>query len=227
LNRGPLVPQTVRAVGRGVRPRGAKWLLCSEFVSAARDFAAFLHELLFGRLCPERVREDCRSLAHNWPAFVSFPVGGNTLERDLDLAARETLLDHLERRRGGLEQAQWNAPALTVAAQAFLLPVLTNRGIDHWARLVILLAGVAAVVAALLSLLRLRSREPLFSEAFAHYSKGVIPDIRAISPEMQAIERPKRSGPRWLQRLRPPYVAWSVALLLFAAADLVAYSLTV
>jgi hypothetical protein len=39
-----------------VVPRGAKWLLCSEFVSAPRHFAAFLHEPLFGRLCPECAR---------------------------------------------------------------------------------------------------------------------------------------------------------------------------
>jgi hypothetical protein len=56
LNSGPLVPQTVRAVGRGVLPRGAKWPLCSEFVPAPWQFAAFLDAPFFGRLCPQRAR---------------------------------------------------------------------------------------------------------------------------------------------------------------------------
>src|SRR5829696_1959724 len=40
---------------------------------------------------------------------------------------RNAILDHLDRRRIGVEQAMWQAPALTVAAQAFLLRVLTDR----------------------------------------------------------------------------------------------------
>jgi len=76
------------------------------------------------------------------------------MERDPKLEGSETLLDHRERRRGGLEQAQWNAPALTIAAQAFLLPVLTNQNISSAARAVILAAGIAAVLAALASLWR-------------------------------------------------------------------------
>jgi len=154
---------------------------------------------------------------------------GDTLERYPEGVARETLLDHLERRRSGLEQAQWNAPALTVAAQAFLLPVLTNRGIDGWGRFVILLAGVAAVAEALFSLLRLRSREVWFSEVFAHYSDKFMPDIRA---SRDLPRKPPERPPLWLDsrlqkwgdRLGPPYFAWALALTLFFAADIVAYA---
>jgi hypothetical protein len=63
----------------------------------------------------------------------------------------------------------WHAPALTITAQAFLLIVLTDRGVDAWARLAILAAGVLAIVAALLSLLRLRAREVQYSRVIAHF----------------------------------------------------------
>jgi hypothetical protein len=156
----------------------------------------------------------------------------DTLERDDPKArGRELLLDHLERRRGGIEQAQWQAPALTVAAQAFLLPVLTNRDIDGWARFVILLAGVVAVLAALASLLRLRSREIFFSEVFAYYSDELMPDIRASSEVPRKAPRSAngldKHLQRWSDHFGPPYLAWCIALLLFAAADVVAFALTV
>jgi hypothetical protein len=44
------------------------------------------------------------------------------------------LLDQLERRRHAHDQAQWQAPALTIAGQAFLLQVLADEGLDCVAR---------------------------------------------------------------------------------------------
>jgi hypothetical protein len=149
---------------------------------------------------------------------------------------RETLLDHLERRRSGLEQAQWQAPALTVAAQAFLLPVLTNQSISGAARAVILAAGFAAVIAAVMSLWRLRSREVMFSEVFAHYSEQLMPDIRAGSElprkppagrTARRFDKLDKRVQKWCDGFGPPYLAWSFALMLFGIADLVAYLITV
>jgi hypothetical protein len=48
--------------------------------------------------------------------------------------AERVFLEHLERRRGELAVAQWQAPGLTIAAQAFLLQVLANTNIDPSAR---------------------------------------------------------------------------------------------
>ena len=48
-----------------------------------------------------------------------------TTERD----SEEILLDHLESRRGELAEAQWHAPGLVIAAQAFLLQVLTDASV--------------------------------------------------------------------------------------------------
>ena len=111
----------------------------------------------------------------------------------------------------------------------FLAPGVRRWWNDGTARLVILLAGVAAVAAALLSLLRLRSREAWFSELFAGYSE-LIPDIRASSglkgkpPErVNALDKGLQG---WSEHFGPPYVPWGIALLVFAAADVVAFALT-
>ena len=72
-----------------------------------------------------------------------------------------TFLALLEGRRNSIEQSMWQAPTLTIAAQAFLLGVLTDSTISDRARLAILVAGIAACVAAILALIRLRSREIL------------------------------------------------------------------
>jgi hypothetical protein len=91
------------------------------------------------------------------------------------------LLDHLERRRNTFDQSMWQAPGLTIAAQAFLLTVLTDSGISTTARACILAAGISAVSAAILSLLRLRAREVEYSEPIAYYAKAAgIDDPRNI-----------------------------------------------
>jgi hypothetical protein len=46
---------------------------------------------------------------------------------------------------------------------AFLLQVITNEGVAWWARLVVLVAGMLATIAAALSLLQLRKREVEYS----------------------------------------------------------------
>jgi hypothetical protein len=51
-------------------------------------------------------------------------------QRERDTA----LLDHLERRRNAHDQAMWQAPALTIAGQAFLLRVNADEGLEWWAR---------------------------------------------------------------------------------------------
>jgi hypothetical protein len=142
------------------------------------------------------------------------------------------LLDHLERRRSGLDQSMWQAPALTIAAQAFLLAVLTDRSIPWYARLVVLLAGIAACFAAALSLIRLRSREVSYSEAIAYYGKG-IPELRPHGlpsnplPPTGLWDRVdawvRKRAEQWLP---PGYLLWVAALALFVLADVVAFALT-
>jgi hypothetical protein len=150
-----------------------------------------------------------------------------TTERD----SEEILLDHLESRRGELAEAQWHAPGLVIAAQAFLLQVLTDASVAGSVRAAILAAGVTACVAALLSLLRLRQREVRYSEVLAEYG----PDLRAQRlPDGKRLLLPGPSGwlDRRLQRLAGRdywpnvHLWWSAALIAFIVADFFAYFVT-
>jgi hypothetical protein len=59
----------------------------------------------------------------------------------------------------------WQAPTLTIAGQAFLLALLADQDLATGVRRAVFVAGVLAVIAAVISLLRLRSREVTYSEA--------------------------------------------------------------
>jgi hypothetical protein len=117
------------------------------------------------------------------------------------------LLDHLERRRASYGEAMWQAPALTVAGQAFLLQVLTNSKVNCWAQLAVLIAGLAAIAAAVASLLQLRRREVQYSER-----------IGRLFAAMGSRDPRPTPFARW-----PVLYAWVVALGLFAVADVVAF----
>jgi hypothetical protein len=97
-----------------------------------------------------------------------------------EAAARAVQL--LEGRRSAADQAMWQAPTLTFAAQAFLLAVLTNRSVPAGARVVALAAGVAACLTAIFALFRLRAREVQHSNAIRFYCETAgIPDPRPLT----------------------------------------------
>jgi hypothetical protein len=137
------------------------------------------------------------------------------------------LLDHLERRRGDLAVAGWQGPALTMAAQAFLLVVLTDRSIPAYARVFILIAGVMATVAAVTSMLRLRAREQQYSEAIASYG-GERLDLPDLRPFDLPAEKPlagllRAAASDWWLKI---HHIWPAALLFFIVADIVAFGAT-
>lgn len=149
-------------------------------------------------------------------------------DRQLSPEQELALLDHLERRRDGHAAAMWQAPGLTIAAQAFLLQVLANGGIPLGARLVVLAAGVSASLVAVYALYRMQYREVQYAEAFAHFSADVIPDIRPAAlpprPERKPAGRYARFDAwalRQAARDGTPrgHFLWGVPLLLFALAD--------
>jgi hypothetical protein len=127
----------------------------------------------------------------------------------------------------------WQAPALTLVAQAFLLTVLTAENVDQGVRRAVLIAGLTAIFAAFVALVRLRSREVLYAEAIAAWSDKLdIPDVR---PYHLQREKLRAHGPfhypdafvRWVAgwNVWPPgYWLWLIALAAFAAADAVAFS---
>jgi hypothetical protein len=80
-----------------------------------------------------------------------------------------------------------------IAGQSFLLALLANQDLATDVRRLVFIAGVLAVFAAVVALLRLRSREVLYSEAIAAYSERLgIPDPR---PTNSNGIRLKRRGP--------------------------------
>jgi hypothetical protein len=84
----------------------------------------------------------------------------------------------------------WQAPVIMIAAQAFLLQVLADDGIDLWARLIVLIAGVMAAFAAACTLLRGHAREVLFSEAVAVYlDRFGLPGVRPYVSTSQGSSR--------------------------------------
>jgi hypothetical protein len=169
------------------------------------------------------------------PATTAAPI---RMEGWTEQQRQATFLDHLERRRSSLDAFMWQAPALTIAGQAFLLRVLTDKTVNHVTLKWVLYAGVAASIAAILALLRLRSREVLYSGALAHYGDRYgMPDPRPRA--LKRVLQGKQSKPRWFDLwgwvdrgirwavggsvLPITYWLWIAALALFVVADIVAY----
>jgi hypothetical protein len=148
-----------------------------------------------------------------------------------DREAAFAFVNLLEGRRASIEQAQWQAPTLTIAAQAFLLAVLTDSSVSSTARWFILVAGVLACLAAVLALVRLRAREVLYSEAVsAACTEARLPDPRPFELETKPapafyrsgyVDRAVRAVGGWKQ-LPTVYLFWILALLAFIVADVVA-----
>jgi hypothetical protein len=122
-------------------------------------------------------------------------------------------LEYLEQRRQSADRAMWQAPALMIVAQAFLLQVLTDSTVDLATRIVVTIAVVGATLAAALTLLRLRSQEVVYSEAIARK----LGELEMGDPRAAALPTADAGSPE-----RSPHVWWTAALALFAIADVVA-----
>jgi hypothetical protein len=146
-------------------------------------------------------------------------------------------LDLLENRRVAADQSMWQAPALTIAGQAFLLSVLTDETVGSTlVRTFVFAAGAAAAFAALAALFRLRAREVLYSEAIGKYCDHLgIADPRPRSLQQRFGEAALEGGgtaEKWLRIqagrrwvFQHVYLLWALALLLFIAADSLAFAL--
>jgi hypothetical protein len=145
-------------------------------------------------------------------------------------------IEQLERRREDSSSALWLAPVLTMAAQAFLLQILSRESLGQAARASVLAAGLLSTVAALWSLLRARSREVLYSEAIADYlEQAGLPDVRPGALRRHLKKKEERSFRRidrylvaWADgdHLPMAYFFWAVALAAFIVADVVVYIAT-
>jgi hypothetical protein len=131
-------------------------------------------------------------------------------------------LELLEGRRLAYDSSMWQAPALTVAAQAFLLQVLTAPGVGWWVASFVAAAGIVASAAASLSLWQQRDREQTYSEAVAALSKELgLGDPRRLALEL---ERRAERGRQWFTTLLGvrAFWIWLGTLAAFMLADFVA-----
>jgi hypothetical protein len=77
--------------------------------------------------------------------------------------ARE-VFSTLEDRRRSFEQVMWQVPSLSIAAQAFLFSAAFASDTPRYARVIVLLLGIAAVLAALQLLAKHRYLESLHGQ---------------------------------------------------------------
>jgi hypothetical protein len=118
--------------------------------------------------------------------------------------------------------AGWQAPAITMVAQAFLLSVLASD-LSSSARRIVLFAGILATFAAILSQFRLRAREEHYSEAIAYHAEQYgIQDPRPfnLKRDKPAHGLMRAANSRWWPSI---HYSWGVALLAFVVADIVVY----
>jgi hypothetical protein len=142
-------------------------------------------------------------------------------------------IEQLESRREDSSRAHWLAPVLTMAAQAFLLQILSRGSLCQAARASVLAAGLLSTVAALWTLLRARSREVLYSEAIANYlQEAGLPDVRPDALRQHLAKKEERGFRRfdrylvaWADddHLPMAYFFWAVALIAFIVADFFVY----
>src|SRR5262245_707346 len=83
---------------------------------------------------------------------------------------RERAMTLLENRRLAIDQSMWQAPTLTLVAQAFLLSVLTDKAVNWTVATSVAGAGVLPSATAMSALWLLHDRERHFSERVKEYA---------------------------------------------------------
>jgi len=131
----------------------------------------------------------------------------------------ERSLEVQEGRRLAHQNAMWQAPTLTLVAQAFLLTVLTDERVPQTVALFVAIAGGAALLVAGFALGQLHNRERWQSEAVREHANALgLGDLNRPKPKMsKRWARPKE----W-----PGWVFWEATFVLFLVADIVALVLT-
>ena len=110
----------------------------------------------------------------------------------------------------------WQAPTLTLIAQAFLLGVLTDEGVGWWVASAVAAAGILAALTAMLALWLLHDREHHFGERVKQQAIEL-----GLGDPNRTSDRGNGHPLEW-----PGWVAWEVVLLAFLVADALALALT-
>lgn len=125
------------------------------------------------------------------------------------------MFEVLEGRRIATDGQLGQMPALIVAAQAFLLTVLTRPELPARVRVAVAVAGIAATISAGVGTWQQRQREVALSERIAVHARALgLPELRRRG--WDAPFRPFSLG-SWRG-----WAIWEAALALFIAADIAA-----
>jgi hypothetical protein len=130
---------------------------------------------------------------------------------------RERALELLEGRRLATDASMWQAPSLTLVAQAFLLAILTDDDVGWTVASFVAGAGVLACLTAILALWLLHDREYDFGERVRVHAE----ELRLGNPNRTPKDRSKWHPLEWKGR-----DLWSIALAAFIVADVVALFVT-
>jgi hypothetical protein len=110
----------------------------------------------------------------------------------------------------------WQAPTLTLIAQAFLLSVLTDESVGWWVASAVAAAGILAALTAMLALWLLHDRENHFGGRVKAQAIAL-----GLGDPNRTSDRQKRHPLEW-----PGWKVWEVVLLAFLVADALAFALT-
>jgi hypothetical protein len=189
-----------------------------ELGNKARDEVAE-HRKLF-----DASREEFMDAAHRAagavvPGQADDPAGTVPPSPMADTAQRDRaamLLPVLEGRRLATDNSMWQAPTLTLVAQAFLLGVLTDRNVGWAVGSAVAVAGVLALATAMLALWLLHDRERHFAERVKDQAVEL-----GLGDPNRATERGKGHLLEW-----PGWLLWELVLFAFVVADVLALIVT-
>jgi hypothetical protein len=126
------------------------------------------------------------------------------------------MLTLLEGRRLAFDSYMWQAPTLTLVVQAFLLGVLTDKGVGWTVATSVAVAGVFACLTAMFALLLLHDRELHFSRRIARHTVAL-----GLEDPRRTTDRRKRHWLEW-----KGWWLWEGVLAAFIVADLLALIVT-
>ena len=129
---------------------------------------------------------------------------------------RERAMALLEGRRLAIDASMWQAPTLTLVAQAFLLGVLTDKAVGWAVAVSVAVAGVLASGTSMFALWQLRDRERHFSERVREHAKAL--DLGDLN---RSSERSRLHPLEWRS-----WWFWEAVLFAFVVADLLALVVT-
>jgi hypothetical protein len=131
-------------------------------------------------------------------------------------AQREQTLQLLEGRRLAIDGSMWQAPTLTLVAQAFLLGVLTNRSVGWAIAAAVAVAGVFALATAMLALWLLHDRERHFAERVKDHAVAL-----GLGDPNRTNQRCEVHPLEW-----SGWLLWEAVLFAFIVADVLALIIT-